>query len=93
MFQSTPVRALLLATILFLLTSSALAQYGASLEGTVTDKSGAVISGANVTVTDQTTGVSRSTVTSAAGFYRIPGLTPAAVSLLLVHLKKRHHAA
>ena len=24
---------------------------------------------------------------------RIPGLTPAAVSLLLVHLKKRHHAA
>lgn len=40
MSHSTPVRALLLSTILFFLTSSALAQYGASLEGTVTDKSG-----------------------------------------------------
>jgi hypothetical protein len=39
MFHSTPVRALLLSTIFFFLTSSALAQYGASLEGTVSDKS------------------------------------------------------
>jgi outer membrane receptor protein involved in Fe transport len=76
MFHSTPVRALLLSTILFFLTSSALAQYGASLEGTVTDKSGAVVAGATVTITNQATGVSRNTVTSDAGFYRIPGLTP-----------------
>jgi hypothetical protein len=76
MFHSTPVRAVLLASILFFLTSSALAQYGASLEGTVTDKSGAVVSGATVTITDEATGVSRNTVAGASGFYRIAGLPP-----------------
>src|ERR1039458_8063120 len=76
MFHSTPVRTVLFSTILCFLTSFALAQYGASIEGTVTDKSGAVVSGANVTITDQATGVSHNTVTSAAGFYRVPGLIP-----------------
>ncbi len=76
MFQSTPVRALLLSTIIFFLTSSTLAQYGASLEGTVTDKSGAVVGGATVTITNQATGVSRNTVTGDSGFYRITGLPP-----------------
>jgi hypothetical protein len=76
MFHSTPVRALLLSAILFFLTSSALAQYGASLEGTVTDKSGAVVAGAAVTVTNQATGVSRKTVSGGSGFYRITGLPP-----------------
>ena len=72
------IRFLLISTILICASSSALAQYGASLEGTVTDKSGAVVAGANVTVTNQATGVSRNTVTSDAGFYRIPALTPGA---------------
>ncbi len=72
------IRFVLLSTILALFSSFALAQYGASLEGTVTDKSGAVVAGATVTATDQATGVSHSTVTSDAGFYRIPALTPGA---------------
>ena len=55
---------------------SAMAQFGASLQGTVSDKTGAVISGATVTVTDQGTGISRKTLTSDAGFYRISGLGP-----------------
>jgi hypothetical protein len=76
MFHSTPVRALLLSTIFFFLTSSALAQYGASLEGTVTDKSSAVVAGAAVTVTNQATGVSHSTVSDKSGFYRINELPP-----------------
>jgi hypothetical protein len=76
MFHSTPVRALLLSAILGFLTSSALAQYGASLEGTVSDKSGAVVSGATVTITNQATGVSRNSVTGNSGFYRITGLPP-----------------
>jgi outer membrane receptor protein involved in Fe transport len=76
MFHSTPVRAFLLSTILCLLTASAFAQFGASIEGTVTDKSGAVVSGARVTITEQATGVSRQTVSSKAGFYSIPGLIP-----------------
>ena len=50
MFHSTPIRALLLSTICFLLAASAFAQYGASLQGTVTDKSGAVVGRAKVTI-------------------------------------------
>src|SRR5229473_2682588 len=70
------IRFLLISTILTFVSSSALAQYGASLEGTVTDKSGAVVAGAAVTVTNQATGVSRNTVTGESGFYRITGLPP-----------------
>jgi Carboxypeptidase regulatory-like domain/TonB dependent receptor len=70
------IRLLLICTILTLLSSSAVAQYGASLEGTVTDKSGAVVPGATVTITDQATGVRHSTVTGEAGFYRITELPP-----------------
>jgi outer membrane receptor protein involved in Fe transport len=73
---SLAVHVALLMISIVALATLVQAQFGASLEGTVTDKSGAVISGANITVTDQATGVSRSTVTSGAGFYRVPGLTP-----------------
>jgi hypothetical protein len=66
----------LLVTIAMWCTLPAFAQYGASLQGTVTDESGAVVSGAHVVVTDQATGVSRSTVTGESGFYRVPGLAP-----------------
>lgn len=58
------------------LTTLVQAQYGASLEGTVADKSGAVVVGATVTITNQATGVSRNTVTGDSGFYRITGLPP-----------------
>src|ERR1700688_3103624 len=77
MSLSTPVRAVLVSTILFFLTSFAMAQYGASIEGTVTDKSGAVIGGATVTVTVVATNVSHSAATSPRGFYRSTGLPPA----------------
>jgi hypothetical protein len=63
-------------TFLLFASSFALGQYGASLEGTVADRSGAVISGATVTATNQATGVSRNAVTSESGFYRITGLPP-----------------
>ena len=76
MFHSTAVRVLLQSAILCFLTSTALAQFGASVQGTVTDNSGAVVSGATVTVTEQATGVSHSVVTDASGFYRINELPP-----------------
>ena len=60
----------------FLVASMAFAQYGASIQGTVTDKTGAAVSGAQVTATNQDTGVARSTVTNDVGFYRIAGLPP-----------------
>src|SRR5262249_47561837 len=45
--------------------------------GTVSDPSGAPVPGAKVTVTETATGLSRSTVTGAEGFYTLPALRPA----------------
>jgi len=70
------IRLLLLFTIVTFVSTLALAQYGASIEGTVQDKSGAVISGANVTVTEQATNVSHAATTGNTGFYRITELPP-----------------
>ena len=75
------IRLLLLFTIVTFVSTLALAQYGASIEGTVQDKSGAVISGANVTVIDQATHVSRNTTTGESGFYRVTGLAPGAYTV------------
>jgi hypothetical protein len=62
--------------IILFFTASCFAQYGASIQGTVEDQSGAAVSGAKVTVTDQSTGVAHDTVTNGSGFYRTPGLPP-----------------
>ena len=70
------VHVVLLIVSIVALTAVVYAQFGASVQGTVTDKSGAVVSGANVTVTDQATSLSHSTVTDASGFYRINELPP-----------------
>ena len=64
-----------------LLTPAVWAQYGASIQGTVQDKSGAAVVGAKVSVTNQATGATRYTVTSASGFYSVNGLTPGAYSV------------
>jgi hypothetical protein len=70
------LRAGLLPFVVVVFMSLAHAQYGAAIQGTVQDKSGAAVAGAKVTATNQATGVSRDTVTSGSGFYRISGLTP-----------------
>jgi Carboxypeptidase regulatory-like domain/TonB dependent receptor len=59
-----------------LLPGIAFAQYGSSLQGVVTDQSGAAVANAKVTVTNQGTHVSRDTVTNGSGVYRISGLIP-----------------
>ena len=59
----------------WLFSSSAFAQTG-SITGVVRDESNAVIPGANVTVTNVETGVSRSSVTDTGGRYRVPTLIP-----------------
>ncbi len=74
--SSLAVHVALLIVSIVALTAVVYAQFGASVQGTVTDKSGAVVSGATVTVTDQSTSVSHSTVTDASGFYRINELPP-----------------
>ena len=44
--------------------------------GTITDKTGAVIADARVTITNIGTGISRTTVTTGAGDYSVPDLVP-----------------
>jgi Carboxypeptidase regulatory-like domain/TonB dependent receptor len=73
-------RALAFACVCFAITA-AWAQYGASIQGTVTDRSGAVVPGAAVTVTNQETGVVFHTVASDSGFYRVSALVPGRYSV------------
>src|SRR5689334_18731868 len=49
---------------------------GATLSGTVTDRSGAVIPKAEISAKNTATGVVRSSETNSAGFYTVPGLPP-----------------
>jgi Carboxypeptidase regulatory-like domain len=60
---------------LMLCCSLAVAQSGAgSIQGTVTDSTGAVISGASIHVANQDTGVKSDAKSNAAGLYQVPGL-------------------
>ncbi|HEX6896103.1 MAG TPA: carboxypeptidase regulatory-like domain-containing protein [Bryobacteraceae bacterium] len=67
------VAALVLAICLFL-TPSAFAQSTASITGTVTDPTNAVVPNATVTVRNQATGEERTTQTDSAGTYLVPSL-------------------
>ena len=53
----------------------------ASLSGTVTDSTGAVIPGAAVTATNAATGVASKTTTDASGNYTLPSLPPGTYNL------------
>src|ERR1043166_3524957 len=70
------VRGIIFLAWLSVSLSGASAQFKASLQGTVTDAKGGAVSGANVTVTREETGLNRSTVTSDEGFYRVSELAP-----------------
>ena len=54
----------------------ALAQYNASIQGTVTDSSGAVIAGAAVSVINEETNAQQQVATSKEGFYSVTALPP-----------------
>jgi hypothetical protein len=62
--------------LLFLCTAYTYAQFKASIQGTVVDPQGGAVADAQVTLINQGTGISRSTVTSDQGFYRISELPP-----------------
>ena len=47
-----------------------------AISGTARDASGAIVPGATVTVTNTDTNITRSVVTDAQGFYRVPALEP-----------------
>jgi outer membrane receptor protein involved in Fe transport len=64
---------LLLLTSLLVGRAEAQATRGI-ISGTVTDKSGAVLPGVTVTITNQDTGIARTTVSSTDGIYRVAAL-------------------
>src|ERR1700674_879924 len=49
---------------------------GATISGTLTDASGAVIAGAEISVRNTGTGITRNTTADSAGFYTVPNLNP-----------------
>src|SRR5438128_2135817 len=67
---------LFFAVLLFVVFGPMLLGQGstAQISGTVTDSSGAVLPGVEVTATQTQTGVSRSTVSNETGFYVLPNL-------------------
>jgi len=83
-----PAAAVMLALVVS--ASFAIAQSGAgSIQGTVSDSSGAVIPGATVHVLNKATGVAIDSTTSNVGFYEVPGLITGnyAVSISAPHMK------
>lgn len=75
-FRRVCVRLSIMAFVSLALTVCAWGQYNASIQGTVTDPSGAAVPNAKVTVTNQATGVSAQTTTSASGGYTVGQLPP-----------------
>lgn len=79
--QSTSMnRIRLLAMTLFVLLALPLtkcyAQFNSSVEGVVTDPTGALIPNAKVTLHDLQTGIDRADTTQASGYYRFNGIGP-----------------
>ncbi len=72
-FSSVPLLCWILA-VAFTTCTPALAQFSSSIEGTVTDSSGAAVSGASVRVSNEATGFVFTTTTSSSGYYRVPTL-------------------
>jgi hypothetical protein len=76
MHARSSYRFLFVVLLLIVTATSGFAQYRASLQGTVTDPSGASIPGATVTVKSTETNFTRSAQTSDTGVYSIPSLAP-----------------
>jgi hypothetical protein len=73
--RTAPTLAIALALGLAVLCSTAIAQSGAgSIQGTVTDSTGAVVAGATVHIVNQATGVVTDAKSNGVGFYQAPEL-------------------
>ena len=73
------LRAFLLTLLLSNLAHGQVA--GGTIQGLITDPSGAVVNGAQITVSDLVTGVQHDASTNSAGLYAVPNLPPAVYSL------------
>ncbi|MFZ1086825.1 MAG: carboxypeptidase-like regulatory domain-containing protein, partial [Terracidiphilus sp.] len=71
----------LLPLFFVLVCVGAFAQANSEITGIVTDQTGAVVAGADVSVVDPTTGFTRATVSGPTGLFDIAGLNPANYNL------------
>lgn len=69
------LRLIQLSLSTLLLTSCLWAQFGSGIQGTVADRTAAVVPGVRVVVTNLDTGVSREAMSSDVGVYRVPSLS------------------
>ena len=79
MHRYTVLRALIFAAIALLLASGFSVQaqtVSGKISGTVLDSSGAVVPNAEISITNQDTGVVRSTTSSSDGLYSVPSIVP-----------------
>src|SRR5438270_10811537 len=72
--------------VFFLLLTTAWAQVSTSrIEGTVLDKTSAVVPNAAIKVTNEGTGISYETKTSSSGTWTIPSVTPGQYTVTVTH--------
>jgi hypothetical protein len=69
-------RFVLLPLFLVLACVGAFAQANSSVAGIITDQTGSAVAGANITLTDPSTGSIKATASSSTGLYEISGLNP-----------------
>jgi hypothetical protein len=74
---------IVLLVLIFGFNGSALADVTASIVGTVKDATGAVIPGAQVTVTNNDTHITQAISTNGQGFYTFPALQPGNYSVII----------
>ena len=80
--MATRISRLAFTFIFLALTARTLsAQAVAGITGTVTDSTGAVVPGANITIKNEGTGVVNKAVTGSSGTYAVTGLTPGSYSV------------
>src|SRR5271156_1114833 len=75
---------LLIPLLLAIASMAAFAQQNSEIVGTVTDKQGAVVSGAKITLTEPTTGLVRESVSNESGLFGFPGLNVGTYNLKIV---------
>jgi outer membrane receptor protein involved in Fe transport len=71
----------LLTLLILTFAATAFAQTTASIQGSVTDQSGAAVVGAKVSVKNPALGIERNTQTNSAGSYEVPALPPGVYSV------------
>ena len=77
-------RLFLLSLFLFCACAGVFAQQNSEIDGTVTDAQGALIPGAQVTLTETETGFTNTTQSNASGYYSFPGLNIGTYDLKVV---------